>query len=288
MFCGIDIGGTHISVGLVSSDGNIACSETVHTRTVAGAEDIIDVLADIIFRLKKQSGSPLKGIGIGAPGGNYYEGTMVSPSNMKIKGIVPVVALFKKKFPDVPVYITNDANAAATGEKVYGAGKELTDFVVITLGTGLGSGFIVNGQIMYGANGMAGELGHTIAVEGGRQCKCGRRGCLERYVAAEGILITYREVCSEMGVVPSANTAEDIYSLAVKDDGPAKETFLRTGNTLGASLATMAMITAPSHIILFGGITNGGEYLLSPTRNSFEEHLLESFRNSIIIQRSAI
>ncbi|MDR1974050.1 MAG: ROK family protein [Bacteroidales bacterium] len=288
MFCGIDLGGTNTVAGLVSEDGKLIDSGSAKTTSFKAVSDMIDTMSNIIRDMTAKSGQPLQGIGIGAPCGNYYEGTMVSPMNLSFKGVIPLVSLFKEAFPGVPVYLTNDANAAAIGEKMYGVGKKLKDFVVITLGTGLGSGFIVNGELVHGANGMAGEMGHVIIEENGRQCNCGRKGCLERYAAAEGMAQTYNEICEEKGNKVSATTVKDIFDLAVKGDDCGIKTFDRTGRILGAALANMALVTAPSHIIIFGGIMNAGDLLLNPIRESFEEHLMESFRNSIIIQRSAL
>jgi glucokinase len=285
MFCGIDLGGTNTVVGLVAENGKLIDKSSVKTTDVS---ELISTISKDIRDMTAKSGLPLQGIGIGAPCGNYYEGTMVSPMNLFFKGIIPLVSLFKEEFPDIPVYLTNDANAAAIGEKMYGAGKDLKDFVLITLGTGLGSGFIVNGELVHGANGMAGEMGHVIIEEGGRQCNCGRKGCLERYAAAEGIVQTYSELCGGRKKSSAATTVKDIFDLAAKGDECAVKTFDRTGRMLGAALANMALITAPSHVIIFGGIMNAGDLLLNPMRESFEEHLMESFRNSIIIQRSAL
>jgi glucokinase len=288
MFCGIDLGGTNTVAGLVLEDGKLIDSASEKTGSFKSVSDMIEVMSKHIKEMTAKSGLPLQGIGIGAPCGNYYEGTMVSPMNLFYKGLIPLVALFKEVFTDIPVYLTNDANAAAIGEKMYGAGKKLKDFVVITLGTGLGSGFIVNGELVHGANGMAGELGHVIIEEGGRQCNCGNKGCLERYAAAEGIVQTYNETCSKHKKKASAVTVKEIFDLAVNGDECARETFNQVGHVLGAVLANVAHITAPSHIILFGGIMNAGDMLLDPIRESFEEHLMESFRHSIIVQRSAL
>ncbi|MDR1739172.1 MAG: ROK family protein [Bacteroidales bacterium] len=289
MFCGIDLGGTNTVAGLVSEDGKLIESVSEKTKSFKSAEDMVKVMSKHIKEMTEKNRQPLMGIGIGAPCANYNDGTMVNPMNLfAIKGIIPLVALFKDEFPKTPVYLTNDANAAAIGEKIYGAGKELRDFVVITLGTGLGSGFIVNGELVHGANGMAGEMGHVIIEENGRQCNCGRKGCLERYAAAEGIMQTYAEICKKKNQEVKCSEVKEVSDLAAKGDECALETYKYAGEILGAALANMALVTAPSHIILFGGIMNAGDLLLNPIRESFERHLLDTFRNSIIIQRSAL
>lgn len=288
MYIGVDIGGTNTEVGLVSQDGKIIDREVVKTSRFELAKDLVLAIAESIYRMQKVRGGKIEGIGIGCPNGNALDGTMQEPANLPYKGVSPIVDYFKEYFENIPIKLTNDANAAAVGEMVYGKAKGLKDFVEITLGTGLGSGFVVNGQLVNGANGMAGEIGHVVVERGGRLCGCGARGCLERYVSASGVVATYNELSKEHRHEFEASNFKDICALVDKGEHIAIECFERTGEVLGRALAAVAMCMAPSHIFLFGGLARAGESLLKPLRFYFEENLLRSYRNSIKIEISGL
>ncbi len=289
MFCGVDIGGTNVEVGLVSEDGKLLDREGLKTGKFYSAPDLVLAIAESILRMTKQSRQPLEGIGVGCPNGRGDQGVMVEAANLPFKGIVPFVDLFKQYFPDIPVALANDANAAAIGELYYGKGQGLKDFVEITLGTGLGSGFIVNGKAVDGANGMAGEVGHMVMIPGGRPCGCGRSGCLERYVTASGIVATYNELCQIHHHEPEIGNYKDLCDLAGQNDPVAIEAFEQAGKMLGWGLANIALCTAPSHIFLYGGVALGaGDYLLKPTLRSFDAHLLYSYKGSVRIEFSGL
>ncbi|MEG2667047.1 MAG: ROK family protein, partial [Bacteroidales bacterium] len=288
MICGIDIGGTNSVVGLVSKQGELLDHESIKTAKFYSPNDLVLAIAESIVRMTKVSGQKLEGIGIGCPNGNPFHGTMVSPVNIAFQGSVPLVQLFKLYFPDILIKLDNDANAATIGERIYGAAKDLQDFIYITLGTGLGSGFVVHGQLVYGHNGMAGEVGHLIIEPNGRSCGCGRKGCLERYTSASGIMITYKELCKKHFQKPTTDNYKDLCVLAQKDDLIAIETFEKTGAILGLALANLATVTAPSHIFLFGGVAQAGNILLEPTRKYFDENLLFSYKDTVKIELSAL
>jgi glucokinase len=289
---GIDIGGTHSAFGFVDEEGNCIAKSSVDTSAYEDAAEFVDVVANEIKNsLKTLKDIELIGIGIGAPNGNYYTGTIEFAPNLKWKGIVPLADLFKKHF-DLPVVLTNDANAAAIGEMVYGNAKKMKDFILITLGTGVGSGIVVNGKMVYGHDGNAGEIGHTIIFPGGRLCSCGRNGCLETYCSAKGIKATYLEKLHERD--HSINISEEdinpkyIYEQALKGDDAAIKTFEYTGEVLGLALSNSAAYTNPEAIFLFGGISNAGDLVFDPVRKSFEKNLLHIYKNKIKILPSGI
>lgn len=285
---GIDIGGTNTKFGLVDKKGNCYCEGSVPTNSDRNIENFVNELSKLIKEnLTSHPDLLLKGIGIGVPNGNYYKGTIEHAANLKWKGIVPLAKLFKTHF-DVPVALTNDANAAAIGEMVYGGARFMKDFIVITLGTGLGSGLVSNGKLIYGHDGFAGELGHTTVRHNGRQCGCGRRGCLETYASATGIRRTVFEILSEsMESSPLRDisfnelTSDKIADAASKGDVIAKEAFEYTGELLGQKLADSVAHTSPEAIFLFGGLAKAGDLILKPTQQSLEKHLLPVYRNKI-------
>lgn len=293
---GIDIGGTYTKIGVVDKDGNILSESTIATDAHENVTDfqrsLHEAIEQALLPCKKEV--ELKGIGIGAPNGNYYNGTIEHAANLKWKGIVPFVELFKKYY-DLPIVLTNDANAAAIGEGIYGAAKGMKDYLVVTLGTGLGSGFVANGKLIYGFDGFAGELGHTMAVYDGRQCGCGKKGCLETYASATGIRRTVFQLLADSNVDSELRlfsynelTSEKIYEAATHSDPIAMEAFEYTGKILGARLADAVAITAPEAIFLFGGLAKAGEMLFKPTRESFEANLLKVYRNKIKILPSGL
>jgi glucokinase len=286
---GIDIGGTNTVLGLVDRQGHCLKSGSIPTHPEQNAERLVARLHEIIGEMMRAPGVgyALCGIGIGAPNANYYHGTVESPPNLNWKGVVNVVALFKKYY-DVPVAITNDANAAALGELKFGAGKGMRDFIVITLGTGLGSGIIANGELVYGHDGFAGELGHTTVYPDGRDCGCGGKGCLETYASATGIcrtifdLLARRRVESELRNVAFRDlTAKMISDAARRNDPIALEAFEETGRVLGLKLADAVAHTSPEAIILFGGLAAAGDLLFEPTRRHLEAHVLNIFRGKV-------
>lgn len=291
---GIDIGGTNSVFGIIDKSGNVLSENNLPTKGHSNLQEYIDKLCSLINEEldKFKNEITLTGIGIGAPNANFYNGTIEHAANLDWKGVLPFTDLVKEHF-DVPVYITNDANAAALGEKIYGGAKEMDDFIFITLGTGLGSGIFANGKLIYGHDGFAGELGHINAIPGGRICGCGRRGCLETYVSATGIVNTANEFLEKTdkesllkGI--SKITSKDIYDAAVKGDILALEIFDFTSYILGVALADAVAILSPEAIFLFGGLANSGDYILQPTKEYMEENLLQVFKNKIDINLSEL
>ncbi|MEI6852425.1 MAG: ROK family protein [Bacteroidota bacterium] len=289
---GIDIGGTNTVFGFVDEQGNCIAKSSIETAAYDNAVDFADVVSEHIMSIfKTLSDSEIIGIGIGAPNGNYYTGTIEFAPNLKWKGIVPLADLFKKHF-DLPVLLTNDANAAAIGEMVYGNAKNMKDFIFITLGTGVGSGIVVNGEMVYGHDGFAGEIGHTITYPEGRLCGCGRKGCLEAYCSAKGIKATYLEIlngkCHPKGTSDEDITPKYIYDQALQGESAAIKTFEYTGEVLGLTLSNSVAYTSPEAIFIFGGISNAGDLIFTPLRKSFENNLLNIYKNKIKILPSGI
>lgn len=287
---GIDIGGTNTRIGLADDEGNILSEACLPTDKYLVADLYVGAIYNGIESLLKGGGSDpyeLIGIGIGAPNGNYHTGCIEDAVNLPWKDI-PLTAELGKYYPTLPIKLTNDANAAAIAEMVYGNAKGLKDFIVVTLGTGLGSGFVANGEMIYGHDGLAGELGHVTAVENGRECNCGRRGCLETYVSATGIKRTVFELLcdsaerndkSELRNVSfNALSGRDIDMAARKGDIIAKKAFDYTGKLLGKCLADMVSITSPSAIFLFGGLAEARELIFNPTIEALKENMLFCYR----------
>ncbi|MFI3295480.1 MAG: ROK family protein [Rikenellaceae bacterium] len=294
---GIDIGGTNSVYGLVDHEGNMYGEGVVSTRKYPDFDQYLEELYLGIQSLLKQLDIEyeLMGVGIGAPNGNYYNGTIENAANLVWEGIVPFVEQMKRYYPNIPVIITNDANAAAIGEGVYGAARGMKDFIVVTLGTGLGSGFVSNGQLVYGHDSFAGELGHVIVNRAGRQCGCGRKGCLETYVSATGIkrtafklLADHLEDSEFRNITYNDLTAEMITKAALNGDPLAIEAYEYTGTMLGQALADAVTITSPEAIILFGGLAKAGKYIFEPTRRAMESSMLSNFRNKVKLLPSGI
>jgi glucokinase len=292
---GIDIGGTNTAFGFVNESGDIIREGTIPTNAHEPANIFFNRLFPAIAKLQSEmNGSAnLRGIGIGAPNANYYRGTVEQPPNLNW-GTVNVVELFTNEF-HVPAVITNDANAAAIGEMKFGAAKGMNDFIVITLGTGLGSGIVVGGNLVYGHDGFAGEIGHVNVVPGGRDCGCGRKGCLETYASATGIRRTVSELLSErlapskLRDIPFTElTSKKIYQLALEGDAIAIEAFIRTGDILGKALADAIVYTSPEAIILFGGLALSGDLIVAPTKESLDRNVLNIFRNKTKIVLSEL
>jgi glucokinase len=289
----IDIGGTNTRFGLVDEAGKILSRDAISTIAYPDANDLVKVISEKIVHELRTTNYELKGAGIGAPNGNYFNGTIEFAPNLKWKGIISLAKLFEEQL-NVPAVLTNDANAAAYGEMYFGGAKGMKDFIFITLGTGLGSGLVVNGQMIYGHDGFAGELGHTILIRHGRQCGCGRKGCLEQYCSATGIVKTYIEILKSehselLNTINQFNIdAKYIYEKALAGDGAAFYAFNYTGEMLGFALANSVAYTSPEAIFLFGGLAQSGELLFNPTLMSFEKNLLNIWKNKIKILPSAL
>lgn len=290
---GIDIGGTNIVWGFIDNQGKVLQKGKWSTRSYPQAENFVQQAALTIQEvLQANPNYELTGIGIGAPNGNYFKGTIEFAPNLLWKGIIPLKALFQQHF-EVPVWVTNDANAAAIGEQQFGVAKGQDDFVVVTLGTGVGSGFVVNGELVYGHDGFAGELGHTIIEKNGRLCGCGRQGCLETYASATGIVRTAVErlaTYQDATLLRHEETlsAKTIAYCAEQGDALALEIFDFTAQQLGFSLANTVAITSPSLIVLFGGLAKAGSLILAPTQHYMEKYLLNLFQNKVVLALSTI
>ena len=293
---GVDIGGTNTKFGLVDREGKCIAEMSIATNAHEPAENLIGRLHEKAEEMCRplEGKYKLRGIGIGAPNANYYRGTVENPPNLNWKGVVDVSALVRKYY-DLPVAVTNDANAAALGEMLYGAAKGMKDFIVITLGTGLGSGIVSRGELVYGADGFAGEIGHTIVDPQGRECGCGQRGHLETYASATGIcrtvseLVSLRRTESELrSIAPRDLTSRMIAGAADRGDEIAKEAFEITGRILGMKLADSVAHLSPEAIILFGGMAAAGALIFDPTKRSLEEHLLPIYRNKVKLLPSGL
>ena len=282
---GMDIGGTNTVFGVVDSRGNVLASDSVKTQQYAEVNEYVDAVCKKLLPLLQQFGGAekIKGMGVGAPNGNYYSGTIEFAPNLPWKGVIPLAAMFEERL-GIPTALTNDANAAAIGEMTYGAARGLKDFIMITLGTGVGSGIVINGQLVYGHDGFAGELGHVVDPAG-RQCGCGRKGCLETYCSATGVARTAREFLvarsepSLLRNIPSEEIqSKDVYDAAVKGDKLALEIFEFTGKVLGTALANFVAFSSPEAIILFGGLAKSGDYIMKPIQKALEENVLNIYK----------
>lgn len=286
---GVDVGGTNTKYGLVNHRGEILEKGSLKTEDYPAVEDFIDALYEKVSPLiMKHCGQrQFDGIGVGAPNANYYRGTIEQAPNLRWKGVVPFAELMTKKF-EVPCKMTNDANAAALGEMMFGAARGMKDFIMITLGTGVGSGIIANGQLIYGHDGFAGELGHTIVKPGGRKhWSTGSEGSLEAYASATGITITAKKMRAEfpdsmLNQYPEGEiNSKVVYECAKHGDATAIEVFRYTGQKLGEALANFVMFSSPEAILLFGGVIHAGDFILKPTKLHMERNLLPIFRNKV-------
>lgn len=283
---GMDIGGTNSVFGIVDARGNILSVDSIKTQAYSLFGDYVAAIAAKLLPMVEAVGGigKIKGMGIGAPNGNYYTGNIEHSANLPWKGIVPLATEFEKAI-GVPVTVTNDANAAAIGEMTYGAARGMKNFIEITLGTGVGSGIVVNGQLVYGHDGFAGELGHVISRrQDGRQCGCGRRGCLETYCSATGVARTAKEIVeytdepSLLRNIQGDITSKDVYDAAIQGDKAAQEVFAFTGTILGEALADFIAFSAPEAIILFGGLTKAGDLIMKPTQEAMEANVLSIWK----------
>lgn len=289
---GIDIGGTGTKFGIVDRDGNVLFTDEISTKKHTEINTFIDELYSSLAVLIEKAGGigRMKGIGVGAPNGNYYTGTIEYAPNLPWKGIIPLAKLIENKFK-LPVTLTNDANAAAIGEMMYGAAKGMKDFIMITLGTGVGSGIVANGKLIYGHDGFAGELGHTIVIPDGRLHKgTGKKGSLESYASATGVTLTAIELLEKskeeslLRKVPKEKLdSKAVYEAAILGDKLALEIFDFTGKILGLALANAVMFSSPEAIVLFGGLTKAGDLILKPTRENMEANLIQVFQNKVKI-----
>lgn len=286
---GVDIGGTNTKYGIVNHRGEILAKGSLKTDEYPKVEDFIDALYSKVTPLLEQhcSQKQFDGIGVGAPNANYYTGTIEQAPNLRWKGVVPFAELMTKKF-GVPCKMTNDANAAALGEMMFGAARGMKHFIMMTLGTGVGSGIITNGQLLYGHDGFAGELGHTIVKPGGRKhWSTGSEGSLEAYASATGIAITAKKMRAEFPDSMLNQYPEDeinskvVYDCAKLGDPTAIEVFRYTGQKLGEALANFVMFSSPEAILLFGGVIKAGDFILKPTKLHMERNLLPIFRNKV-------
>lgn len=293
---GIDIGGTNTKFGVVDKEGNVLSQGSISSKTHDDSFQAFfdDMSVAIRKSLEEISSVHLLGIGVGAANGNYYHGTIEHATNLPWKGIIPLAEMVKKEF-DVPCIVTNDANAAAVGEMVFGAAKGMKDFIVITLGTGLGSGIVSNGQLVNGKHGIAGEVGHTSVNPAGRYCNCGKRGCLETYVSATGIKRTVYKLLADhledsvLREISFENLdTKMITDAAQKGDVVAKAAFEYSGRILGMKLAETAVHTDPEAIFLFGGLSLAGDLIFKPTIHHMEANLMPVFRGKIEILPSGL
>lgn len=286
---GIDCGGSTTTMGIVDTRGKIVASTSIKTLAYAEFEDYISDMAKALRRIMSEVGGPqmIRGIGVGAPNANFYSGNIEYAANLPWKGILPLGEQLYEHL-GIPVALTNDANAAAIGEMTYGVARGMRDFVQITLGTGVGSGIVVNGQLVYGHDGFAGEIGHLKMIRGGRTCGCGGKGCLEAYASATGVARTAREYLATRtdesllrNLNPDEITSKDVYNAAMQGDALSKEIFEFTGRMLGEALADFACSTAPEAYVLYGGLSKAGDLLLNPLVEAMEENLIPVWRGKI-------
>ena len=287
---GLDLGGTNAVFGIVDKEANIIAQTSVKTQKYETVEAFVDECVNALKPIIEEVGGieNIQGMGIGAPNGNYHRGTIeLAPNLVWAKGkIVPLAEMFSKQL-GLRVALTNDANAAALGEMTYGIAKGMKDFIVITLGTGVGSGIVVNGELLYGHDGFAGELGHVTMVRGeeGRLCGCGRKGCLGAYCSATGVARTAREILASdprpsslRDIAPEKIESYDVYKAAVQGDAIANEIFAFTGKMLGEACADFAAFSSPEAFIFFGGLAKSGDVLMNHIKEAYNEHVMNIFR----------
>ena len=287
---GMDMGGTNTVFGVVDARGNVISKSAIKTGKHADVNLYIQDLYDEMIKLIEAAGGveKFKGIGVGAPNGNYYTGNIEFAPNLPWKGVIEFAKLMTEKF-GIPTSLTNDANAAAVGEATYGGARGMKNFIMITLGTGVGSGIYIDGKVLYGHDGFAGELGHTTAVrENGRLCGCGKHGCLETYCSATGVARSAREILSATtkesllrNIPVDSITSKDVFDAAMEGDEVAKELFEFTGKILGQSLADFVAFSAPEAIVLFGGLSKAGDIILNPIREHMEANLLPLWKGKV-------
>jgi len=287
---GLDLGGTNSVFGIVDSRGNIKATTAIKTQGYDTVEDYVDAAVNALQPIIDQVGglSQIKAMGIGAPNGNFYNGTIEYAPNLSWghDGVVPLAKMFSERLNNLPVALTNDANAAAIGEMTYGVARGMTNFIDITLGTGVGSGIVINGQMVYGSDGFAGELGHMVVRPDDRSCGCGRKGCLEAYCSATGVARTAREFLETSDepsllrdMKPEDITSYDVSVAASKGDALANRVYTFTGELLGEACANFATFCSPEAFIFFGGLTKAGDLLMEPLKKSYDAHVLKIYKN---------
>lgn len=287
---GMDMGGTNTVFGVVDARGTVISKSAIKTGTHTDVNLYIQDLYDEMIKLIDAAGGveKFKGIGVGAPNGNYYTGNIEFAPNLPWKGVIPFAKLMAEKF-GIPAALTNDANAAAIGEMTYGVARGMKNFIMITLGTGVGSGIVIDGKLVYGHDGFAGELGHTTAIrDNGRLCGCGKKGCLETYCSATGVARSAREILASStqesllrNIPVDSITSKDVFEAAMEGDEIAKDIFAFTGKILGQSLADFVAFSAPEAIVLFGGLSKAGDLIMNPIRENMEDNLLPLWKGKI-------
>ena len=295
---GIDIGGQTAKSGVVNARGEVLAQTILVSNNHQDARDFVEALAQTLRKLISDAGlnGQIRGIGVGAPNGNYYTGEIKDAPNLSWahEKNIPFAKMLSEAMDGLPVALTNDANAAAVGEMTYGAAKGFKDFIMITLGTGVGSGIVIDGKVVYGHDGFAGELGHTCAVRGGRSCNCGKQGCLEAYCSAIGVARSAQEWLEQHPEEPTLLrlreniTSKDVYEAAKAGDKAAKEIFEFTGTLLGRSFADFVAFSAPEAIVLFGGLARAKEFLYEPIVNAMNENLLSLWRGKVKVLFSSL
>jgi glucokinase len=287
---GIDIGGTNTEIGWVDPQGSIVYHTVMPTCKHADFSDYVQEIAEIVLNCQKQF-APIEGIGVGAPNGNAYTGRIEYAPNLPWKGLLELKKILQEA-TNLPVSVSNDANAAAMGEKLYGGAKNMSDFIVITLGTGVGSGIFSNGQLLYGHDSFAGEIGHVITFPNGRLCGCGRRGCIEAYASASGILKTFHELASKakeiFTQIETIKQTKDIFLLAQQGNEIAIQTFDETAQKLALCLANSIAHTSPEAIFIFGGVAKADAFLLQPLQKYVDAFVLHNYRGKVKILRSQL
>lgn len=295
---GLDMGGTNSVFGIVDQRGNIKSQTVISTKAYPDFKDYVKAAYEALQPALDQVGGiqNIRAMGIGAPDANYYTGNIENAANLAWKGIVPCAQLFEEVF-GIPVRVTNDANAAAMGEMTYGVARGMKNFIMITLGTGVGSGIVVDGRVVYGSDGFAGELGHFVIdhSDNARSCGCGRKGCLEAYTSATGVARTAREFLEHSSeasllrdLVADEITSYDVFKAAEKSDKLALDIFNYTGRILGTACADFATFCSPEAFVFFGGLTKAGEYLMQPLRKAYEENILFLYKNEAKLLISAL
>ena len=294
---GLDLGGTNSVFGIIDREGKVLTTASIKTQGFPNVETYVEESVKAVMQIVEQVGGieKIHAMGIGAPGGNYYNGTIEQAANLEwAKGIVPLADMFASRL-GIPVAITNDANAAAMGEMIYGEAVGMKNFVELTLGTGVGSGIVANGQLIYGCDGFAGELGHMVVEPEGRPCGCGRKGCLETYCSATGVVRTTVAMLEESTDATSLRdipreelTSYDVYKAAMTGDAMAQEVFRQTGRRIGVTCANIATFLSPEAFIFFGGLAQAGDLLFRPMEEAYNENVLSLYKGKAKFLKSGL
>lgn len=294
---GLDLGGTNSVFGIIDREGKVLTTTSIKTQGYQNVESYVEDSVKSVMQIVEQVGGmeKINAMGIGAPGGNYYNGTIEQAANLAwAKGVVPLADMFASRL-NIPVAITNDANAAAMGEMIYGEAVGMKNFVELTLGTGVGSGIIANGQLIYGCDGFAGELGHMVVEPEGRPCGCGRKGCLETYCSATGVVRTTVAMLEESTEPTSLRdipreelSSYEVYKAAMAGDAMAKEVFRQTGRRIGVACANIATFLSPEAFIFFGGLAQAGDLLFHPMEEAYNENVLSLYKGKAKFLKSGL